>query len=315
MIIFKEVELLNDCLKLWNEEIGFIFPIAKNIYEQNIIQYNEKKIYGAYDNDQLVGFFIGKKFNSEILPSYQNQGFISLFYVARKYRKQGIGSKLLAMIEDYLSDKEIIHIGRDINNFFPGVPCDFDNLTDNWLVKRGYDGGKYTHDLINRNCKKYMLKNSKYQFQICTRLNKASLIEFMEKEFNGRWYYEVIKYFESGGDGSEYVIALNDNQVIAFARINDGKFKEHMYNTTWNKCFSNLGGIGPLGVAKEYRGQNLGYDIIAYAINSLKLRNINEIIIDWTGLLDLYQNFDFQVWKSYKYMSKRLEKHLQIKDV
>lgn len=308
MIFFQEVNKLEDCLRLWNEEVGFIYPISANLFDQNVIQYHEKKVYGAYDDKILVGFMVAKKFSNDLLPSYQNQGFISLFYVAKHYRKQGIGSQLLAMAEKYLSDKDVIHIGRDINNFFPGVPCDFDNLTDDWLVKRGYQSGKYTHDLLNQNCQKYMVKNTQYQFKVCTLNEKASLITFMKNEFNGRWYYEVVNYFAHGGDGSEYVVALDHNQVIAFSRINDRKSKEKSYNINWYQCFSNLGGIGPLGVAKAYRGQNLGYDIVAYAINTLKLRGINEMIIDWTGILDFYQQFYFSVWKSYKYMSKMLAK-------
>lgn len=309
-MIYREVTNPYDCFNLWNQEVGFLFPLADDVFIENVVNYKEKKIIGAYNNNELVGFMIGKKFTLEILPTYKNLGFISLFYVVKSFRKQGIGSQLLTQIEDYLNDKEIIHIGRDVNCFFPGLPCDFDNLTDNWLEKRGYNAGKYTHDLINRNSKKYNLRNTKYQFKVCTLLEKDQLIEFMKKEFDGRWYYEVYDYFANGGDGSEYVIALDGNKVIAFSRVNDRKFKQYKYNVTWYKCFSNLGGIGPLGVDKSYRGQNLGYDIVAYAINILKLRGINEIIIDWTGLIDFYQQFEFTVWKCYKYMSKNVGKIL-----
>jgi GNAT superfamily N-acetyltransferase len=305
MYKIKEVDNLLDVLKLWNDEMGFIYPIADNIFKQNVIDYTSKKVYGAYIDDCLKGFIIGKTFETTIIPSYNNCGWISLFYVAKHARKQGIASKLFELVENDFKDKTDIHIGRDINNFFPGVPCDFDNLTDSWLAKRGYDNGKYTHDLINCNCKEYILKNNEYQYKVCSKDEIDSLLQFTKKQFDGRWFFEVSNYFENGGDGNEYVVALDNRKVVAFARINDKQFKQYPYNITWYKRFSNLGGIGPLGVDASYRGRNLGYDIVAFAINTLKNRGIKEMIIDWTGLLTFYQQFGFEVWKSYKYITKK----------
>ena len=129
MILYCEVKNAYECLELWNQELGYLYPIGNDIFEANVINYNEKEIFGAYDNDSLVGFMIAKAFNHQELISYKNQGFISLFYVKKQFRNQNIGSNLLTNTENYLRDKDIIHIGRDINCFFPGVPCDFDNLT------------------------------------------------------------------------------------------------------------------------------------------------------------------------------------------
>ncbi len=311
MITFREVVNLNECLDLWNREMGFIYPISDSIYKQNVIDYLEKLVYGAYEENQLVGFIIAKKFSSPSLISYSNLGFISLLYVSKKFRKRGIGQELLNKAEGYLSDKEIINVGKDINNFFPGVPCDFDNLTELWFGKRGYELNRYTHDLINRNPKKINLKEDQFLYKVCSLDEKESLLNFFSNNFPGRWFYEAFEYFQNGGTGNEYVVCLDENKVIAFARINDRSFKLNSYNTNWYLRFENLCGIGPLGVDKEYRGKNLGFNIVAYAINISLDRGKKEILIDWTGLLEFYQQFGFEVWKNYKYVSKNAKKLLQ----
>ena len=66
---------------------------------------------------------------------------IKIFYVSRKRRREGIGSTLLSLCEGKLKSLNIQEIlfGADYDNFFPGIPCDFDNLTQGFLEKRGYD--------------------------------------------------------------------------------------------------------------------------------------------------------------------------------
>lgn len=310
MIKYQSIIDYIDCINLWNREVGFIYPITPEVFKQNVLNYQSKIAYGAYNDNELVGFIIGKTFESPILSSYNNKAWISLFYVSHKYRRQGIGSKLLTMLEDNFNDKEEIFVGKDINNFFPGVPTDFINLTDNFLLKRGYEGNKYTHDLINYNPQYYPTRNQDCEYVVGTIEIKDQLLKFLEKNFPGRWYYDAYDYFRNGGNGTSYALIKKNNAIIAFARINDRHEKIYPYNVTWYKRFKNLGGIGPLGVDIDERGKGFGYDIVAHAINILKNRNIVEMIIDWTGILEFYQKFNFEVWKNFKYMSKKNTKTL-----
>ena len=303
MITYSLVNNIEDIRTLWNSELGFIYPIAGDVFNQNVILYPQKYVLGAFDKDKLVGFIVGKKNITDIV-SYVDMGWISLIFVSKKYRKQGIGSHLLEEVEKYL-DVKTINVGKDINNFFPGVPCDFDWVTDTFFIKRGYTDGGYTHDVININPQKIQLRNKQYQFKVCTLNEKEALLAHMRDNFPGRWFYDVDDYFKDGGKGDEYVICLDGNKVIGFARINDRKFKHISYNITWYQRFNNLGGIGPLGVDSAYRGQDIGFDIVAFGINTLLERKISEILIDWTSILAFYRQFGFEVWKSFKFLSKK----------
>ena len=75
----------------------------------------------------------------------------------------------------------------------------------------------------------------------------------------------------------------------------------------WKDRFDNLGGIGPLGVDKDYRKMHLGGDIIKAAQNYLVDYGVSDIIIDWTGLMELYQKYGFEVYKTYKYTNLKNE--------
>ena len=76
------------------------------------------------------------------------------------------------------------------------------------------------------------------------------------------------------------------------------------YNVMYQERFEKLGGIGPLGVDGEMRKTGLGMDMMSVGISRLVDRGMTSLMIDWTGLMELYSRFGFEVWKSYKYMEK-----------
>src|SRR2546423_3987873 len=72
--------------------------------------------------DQIVGFClsIARQVPLENAPSDAHRGYITLFAVAPKYQRQGIGSKLLAYAENYLRAQ-----GRKLCMISPYAPGDF----------------------------------------------------------------------------------------------------------------------------------------------------------------------------------------------
>ncbi len=304
MIDYRPLIDLRQAQQLWNEEAGWMYPISDELFLQNAIHYPHLLAFGAYDREKLVGFLLGKICEEPNLPSYRDKAWISLFYTCKKYRRLGIGSSLFNQFETAVKDRAEILIGRDPYNFFPGVPVDFDALTDRFLEKRGYSGVRYTHDVINYAPQDYPIINQDINYHVLNPLEKQDLLDLV-KTFGERWYYEVDDYFKQGGTGKEFVVGTDNGKVIAFARIHDGTYPTLFYNVNWSPRFTKLGGIGPLGVDSEYRKKQIGYDIVSFAIQTLKQRGRQTMIIDWTSILGFYQLFGFEVWKSYKYMSKK----------
>lgn len=309
-LIFKKTSDINkidlsNCLKLWNNEMGYVYPISFNAFNQNIIDYIDKDMMLCFDDNKVVGFILIKRFDDVTYVDYTNNLYISLFYVSKKYRKQGIGTKLFDFADEIKGTRDLI-IGKDINNFFPGVPTDFDNLTDVWLEKRGFVGKRYTHDLITSNPKLYEIQNKDIEYTYCDESLKDELIEMIKRNNWMRWAVEAELYFENKTekDNDAYIVGLYKGKIVSFSRINMYDMDLVSYNVMWKERFECLGGFGPLGVDKEFRNKKIGKDMITISLTKLKEKGAKNIILDWTGLMELYAKYNFEVWKSYKYMSK-----------
>lgn len=294
---------------LWNNEYGKTFPITEELLNRNLSNAYDNASYVALDNEKVIGFIIGKIWESKFyIDSYNDTGWISLIYVHPEYRNKGIGTKLLDIVEKEFEklNKKTIHIGKDYNDFFPGLPKDLGESLG-WFEKRGYIRPYDTNDLINSNKDKIKLINNTFVFKNADLSDKDRILNFMRKNWPGRWTKETIDYFENGGTGREYLICLDGEQVIAFVKVGYPNTSELLISNsqTWRAHFKALGGIGPLGVDKEYRGRHLGYDIVASAKNFLIDAEASDIIIDWTGLIDFYKKFGFEIWKSYHYLTKQ----------
>lgn len=303
-----------EIIDLWNEEIGFIYPISSNMFNQNI---NNKYLFKkgsfvVYDNNKLVGFILTKIYdNNEIISKYINTSWISLLYVVSDFRCQGIGNALLNKYEEEIKKTSVtkILVGSDIDCFFPGIPNDFDNLTDVFFSKRGYNVSYYTHDLVNHieSYKPLNKHNDKYTYRYANKNDKDIVLEFFKECFYGRWYYEALEYFDDDDIKEEYLIVIDDNKVIGFLRTNKNLISKISYNVMWSQRFRKLMGLGPLGVNPKYRKQGIASNLIKIALEEAKKENYSEALIDWTGLVAFYQKYGFETWKCYQYANKRIK--------
>ena len=119
VINLKKYEKLETIYQIWNAEYGNIYPISAELFNRNIENIYEKASYVAVDDGKLIGFVIGKVWHDVYkIKGYDEIGWISLIYVTPKYRKQGIGTKLLSMCENALIEYgvSIINLGKDYNN-------------------------------------------------------------------------------------------------------------------------------------------------------------------------------------------------------
>lgn len=312
LITLKDFKRKEDIYQIWNDEYGNIYPISAELFNRNIENLYPKASYVAIKDEQIIGFVIGKVWHdSYVIKNYNGIGWISLIYVTPKYRKQGIGSALLDKATEALKEYGVhtINLGKDYNNFFPGLPIDLTKYRT-WFEKRGFEFTYQTHDLITRNNKnKFKIVNNNYKFTSALCFDKNLVIKFIETYWPGRWTKEAVDYYNNGGNGNEYLLCLNDkNEICGFAKVCfPNTLEKHMsYSLTWRTRFEALGGIGPLGIAPDLRGQHLGYDIVAASVNTLIEYGVSEIIIDWTGLLEFYRKLGFEVWKAYSYLYKTI---------
>ena len=316
---FSKSKVIETITSLWNNEMGEIFPITKELMKRST--YETKGFLSdvssiAIVDGEIVGFIIAKIWNHPIeVLAYKNVGWISLIYVDPLYREKGIGSALLNKVESDFTilGKKELNLGRDYQNFFPGIPMDLKS-SSTWFEHRGYELMNTTNDLVkhikpsNALIPLKQFKDGKnYTIRISNENDKEELKQFITSNWPGRWAVEVSDYVDQGAN--LYFICLDENnRICGFCRFENDETPTSIigYGLTWRNRFEHLGSIGPLGVESSHRHNNIAYNLLAAANNHLVQLNVTDIMIDWTNLMDLYRKFGFEVWKSYIYTKKEI---------
>lgn len=306
-----------DIVNFWNRNIGKDFPMTIELFQQNTLESellcrkSTRIVMNRFD--EIIALIVAKKnkeINSSDLPT--NTGWIQVLIVDKEFRKQGIGSHLLSLVEDKFKEDGIekLFIGKDPYHYFPGVPSQY-KQTVRWFEKRGYQRGRVEYDLINKysdaekNKEFETIKDKEITISLLKSHEKELLLAFMKKEFPGRWVFELKEYFKHNGNGREFIILKEKGKIIGFARINDSLSPIIAQNTYWSSLFDEeLAGIGPLGIASNKRAKGYGLIIVKAAISTLRKRALTPIVIDWTSLVKFYNKLGFNIWKSYDTYSK-----------
>ncbi|WP_026908849.1 GNAT family N-acetyltransferase [Paucisalibacillus globulus] len=310
------IERLDELVALWNKELHVSLPMRKELFKQNSfldknISYEGSRMV-VNDDDEVIGFIIVKYFKEKTQVNMRDDvGWIQAILVDSEYRHRGIGSELLKHAEAILTQRGLkqILLGRDMYHYLPGIPSE-DQQTRTWFEKRDYKHFQSDVDMTrsyDSSEEIYWPSKPNVEFSIVQETEKEDLLHFLHRCFPGRWEHEAVHYFEKGGTGREFVVLKENGEIIGFCRINDSKSPITMGNINWAPLFNHeLGGVGPLGVDSEKRKNGYGLAIVQAGIAFLRERGVNQIVIDWTGLIDFYRKLGYDVWKSYEAYQKEI---------
>ncbi|AJY74752.1 GNAT family N-acetyltransferase [Paenibacillus beijingensis] len=309
---------LREICELWNKELGGHFPMREELLLQNSIRDVNVLQMGSRlaideSTDRVVGFIVAKAWQEKAAPpAPAGAGWIQVLLVDSAYRGRGIGSELLRGAEQALIKYGVtkILLGRDPWHYFPGIPKEYP-VTREWFEAKGYRNDRRTEsDLLNTygpDLREDLPAFADAEFRLLREGESGALLAFLRRCFPGRWEYEAVQYFERGGKGREFVVAVKEGQIIGFCRINDAHSPFIAQNVYWAPLFADgLGGIGPLGIDSAFRGSGYGLAVVQAGIHFLRQRGIRSIVIDWTTLVSFYGKLNYRVWKSYESYSKPL---------
>lgn len=310
------IERLDELVALWNKELQNRFPMRTELFRQNSfldknISYEGSRIV-VNDEDEVIGFVIVKFLKEETEVKMRDDiGWIQAILVDSQYRNKGIGSELLKHAEAIIKQRGLktIFLGRDMYHYLPGIPQE-DQHTISWFEKRGYQHDQSNVDMTRSYDQAEEIdwpSKPNAEFSILQESEKEEFLGFLHRCFPGRWEHEAVLYFQEGGTGREFVVLKENGEMVGFCRINDPDSPIIMGNINWAPLFDDkLGGVGPLGVDAKKRKKGYGLAIVQAGIAFLRERGINQIVIDWTGLIDFYGKLGYEVWKSYEGYQKEI---------
>ncbi len=274
------------------------FHITEKKLEENLFNTEDYFSEGSFIARGIGGKacgFIGVKISEED-EVYPDTAWISIFAVRKDMRHEGIGSSLLEHALQRLSLHGVkrVYLGQDYNNFFSGIPSpDEENI--GFFKKEGF----WINDMDHYDLEAGIVTNEKIEdfdtedYEKNYRISvydgqKNELLEFLEKEFPGRWEFEAETALAEGKSSEEIVLlwSRTEEKIVGYCML-DGAGKEY-------------GGLGPIGIAKKVRGNHVGDYILRESLMQLRKLGVKTVNIDWTILKDFYGQFGFEPERTYR---------------
>lgn len=296
---------INEFVQLWNNSVGSLFPMTNELFERNLLNnrwVDRNNSYLALVDEAVVGFLITKK----PLESKQKRVWISSLLVDREWRKKGVGSQLLSHFEQRLVAETEILIGMDPYHLFPGIPAQKKEAID-FFEKKGYTISGKAYDLrtdISNYISKYPLEET-YLVRRLREGEQQALFTLLKENFSQRWYDDTFELVDKKREIAGTIGLFRGETLIGFAHVHtfrDGYIGPSVY---WKACLEpNYGGLGPIGIAKEYQGKGLGTAFFDQIVLLLQKEGVEDMAVDWTILLSYYGKFGFGVWNEYVHATK-----------
>ncbi len=308
---------VSGCVSIWNAACGASLTI-----NSPFVEYNTHPATGAVQAGRValrynepVGFVLASALPNDPQTSSPEVGWIDAIAVVPQFQRQGIGSDLLAWAEQWLREQGCTRarLGGSLRPFVPGYPTELGNAQ--FFRARGFaerTGSARVWD-VARDLHNYA-RNPKdparpFGFECHTAQSgdESALVEFLAREFPGRWRFEFQEFWRASGRMADWIILTTQRGVDGFAKL---CFEDSI--TPINRVYPwNLprpwGQLGPIGVSQDVRGKGFGGALLDAALCHLRERGVRGCVIDWTDLVDFYAKFGFARYREYLMMIKSIE--------
>ena len=196
-----------------------------------------------------------------------------------------------------------IVFGMDSRHFWPGVPTDKQRLNDFLMIEGFSLSGEYFD--LERDLTDYTppkpLPTEDVEFRILTDEDHALFVKFLDREFPGRWRFDMLTKIEKEGTHSGIMGLFHKDAIHGFASLQDSSCKYPIAGAIWrNSLGSNWGTLGPIGVSEKVRGNGWGGALLSAGLLEQKARGVRRCLIDWTVLDEFYGKHGFEITRTYR---------------
>lgn len=258
---------------------------------------------------QPVGFVLA---SAVVVDPTLTTGWVDAIAVTPPAQRQGVGQALLTWAEEWLRAQGCtrVRLGGSLRPFAPGLPVETGPAARAFFLHRGYQASGDEWD-VARDLRDYP-NDPAYETEAVLRPTQPGeeplLLEFLAREFPGRWHFECQEFLREGGRAADWLLLwpAGAERPAGFCQVTleDSlrpleRFYPHRLPRPW-------GQFGPLGVAREARGRGYGAAVVDGAARYLRDLGVRGCVIDWTDLVDFYGKFGFTPYRQYQVLVKTL---------
>jgi len=305
-------------VRLWNRAMGDLFPLRQRLLHQTTLgdpNLQEGDALVAWVGGRLCGFALARSWPPSA-GGGEAQGWLEAVVVDPEFQRQGLGTALADEEESHLAARGIAAIwaGGGPAMFFPGV-CTELAAGMRFMERRGYALFHETHDLIgDLGAMPHLarvdaaLRAAGAEVRPCAEEEWSAAEAFLERHFPGAWPRDRRRHRRMGAPAHEIYLLWAMGEIIGLAQTYMGDSPVLGPSVYWAPALGVAeGGLGPIGVAEEWRGRGLGLALLARALEGLRGRGAHRAVIDWTELTGFYGILGFRVWRSYRLGARLLD--------
>lgn len=299
--------------KDWNEEHE-TYAIREDLFRQNVFApYAGIKMTAWHGPSGVEDGFAIVKRPTEAIDDYADErtAWIALLVGADQSSPSGMIEALLGQLR--ADGVETVHFGAGPQHFFPGVATGMDGLLRDGLLESGFEVEGSVVDLT-RTLTEYRTPpdvdatQSDWDVELHRGTTReGDLHSLLEETFPTRWDYEVSNLARLPGGLERYWLLYAENDPVGFVRATTSDSTVQAPNRTFADRFrESVLGVGPLGIAPEYRGRGWGLAMIDAVLTHYRDRGVERAVIDWTDLEGYYEQLGFERFETYEYARRSL---------
>jgi GNAT superfamily N-acetyltransferase len=273
---------INEILDVWNGNFGRSLPLSTDLLEATFFSADPSSRFVIEDGKSvLLAKIQGKRLH---IHFGINPTDAAIERTKNEARKRGLG--------------EIV-FGASDAHLFPGVPLNAD--APQWL--RSFEPmGERVMDFEGSVDDMAGGDKAPASGEFRAPLNEREmdlLVEFVGREFGGRWYREILVDRQKNLM-EHYFAYFSGGTIEGYARLYGWRADYWAPGVYFTLPGRSGGGLGPIGVAASSRGRGLGSRILKSSWKILRAKGCKTVRIDWTTEKDFYERAGLKVVQVYQ---------------
>lgn len=300
--------------RIWNAALPSKFTATPRFFEYNLqpcqggIQGGTWMIHAG----RPVGFVLASLLPNNQRVTSSDQGWLDALVVEKEFQHRGYGRLLLNWAETYLRHMgcKQVRVGQSLRTFFAGVPYEVETV--DFFFKHGYQESDSLCWDVSRDLgdgfsisRRPVPPNA--EIRPSTQQDVPALMEFLYREFPGRWRYEIEDFLRIGGRPGDIFILRLEGRVEGFCLLTLPDSVRPLDRYFPNALPRPWGQLGTIGISAHLRSYGWGGLLLQTGLEYLRAKGTRGCVIDWTSLVDFYGKYGFTPYTRYHILTKELE--------